>query len=333
MFLILFQSRQQCTADYCIPPPPPPPPPHCIKLCMRRGMPIRCCAVRVSACILKVRQESEDVTSRPLRSIIVLAQERSFCSFAAWRWARIRAHACVSGPAASPRTHPADVAVRSTSCAVVGCVSACEERRGGREERRARSVVEWRVEHAGSQVPCAPSAAAAVWAASAAVSALIPEEEEEEMTLPHLYHTLRLLLLSYGPRLAPLRSVISWTSPASEVLYANVRMTLTVCCFMICLFHGSPTVWQEVCVSTSCQPHFHVQKLIDSRLKHAVILMTFCLSCSLPLSLSLIRSLFLFCDVCVVKLCLWSLKLVSSDIISKCFDWCGFTVVLSTVTI
>ncbi|KAA0716952.1 Oxysterol-binding protein 2 [Triplophysa tibetana] len=56
-------------------PPSPAPPPHRIKLCMRRGMPICCCAVRVSACALKVRQESEDVKSRPLRAILVLAQE------------------------------------------------------------------------------------------------------------------------------------------------------------------------------------------------------------------------------------------------------------------
>lgn len=51
-------------------PPPPAPPPHCIKLCMRRGMPMCCCAVRVSVCALKVRQESEDVKSRPLRAIL-----------------------------------------------------------------------------------------------------------------------------------------------------------------------------------------------------------------------------------------------------------------------
>ncbi len=178
--------------------------------------------------VLKVRRDSEDVKSRPLRSIIALALERRVCSFAAWWRARVHAHACVMPDektqqcgrfplhSASWYSSPAYFLCSGWLCK---CMRACEEQRGGKEERQACSVVEWRVEHAGGRERCAPSAARAAWAASARVSALPPEEEVEEMTLPHLYLMLLLLLLSCGPRLAPLRSVISWTSPASEVGY------------------------------------------------------------------------------------------------------------------
>lgn len=171
--------------------------------------------------VLKVKWDSEDVKSRPVRSIIVLALERSVCSFAAWHRACVYAYVSVMPDEKTPLP-PALTSWYSSPAYFLcsgwlsKCMWVCEERRGGKEERQACSVGEWRVEHAGGRERCAPSAARAVWAASAVVSALTPEEE---MTLPHLYRTLLLLLLSYGHRLVPLRSVISWTSPASEVGY------------------------------------------------------------------------------------------------------------------
>lgn len=107
----------------------------------------------VCARVLKVRQDSEDVKSRPVRSIIALALERSVCSFAAWQRACVHAHASVMPDektqqcARFPLHSPADIVVRHTSCAAVGWVSVCKGVRSGEEGKRSgRPVVWWNEE-------------------------------------------------------------------------------------------------------------------------------------------------------------------------------------------